>query len=82
MKVGHRHYMARDGRECASVVPYIRLSGRWLAGLGFAVGQTIEVEVRGGEVVLRLADGRGLSAQQQPSVTNEPTPRSTAANWP
>jgi len=65
-KVGHRHYMSRDGSECASVVPCIRLSGHWLAGLGFGVGKSIEVEVRGCEVVLRLAGGREFDGQQVP----------------
>lgn len=82
MKIGHRLYMSRDGREDIATVPYIRLSGHWLATLGFGVGQTIEVEVRGGEVVLRVVGPKGAEQQHVSSLKNEQTPHSTAAEWP
>jgi hypothetical protein len=36
-------------------VPFVRLSGRWLRELGFAVGERIEVEASPGHLVLQAA---------------------------
>jgi hypothetical protein len=50
------------GRRAATVsarwnrsgkVPFLRLSGRWLLGAGFGIGQAFEVEVRSGELTIR-----------------------------
>jgi hypothetical protein len=53
--VGHRLYAAKEQGQPPAKVPYIRLSGLWLAKQGFKVGAIIEVESRKGEVVLRSA---------------------------
>ncbi|MBN6150467.1 type I toxin-antitoxin system SymE family toxin [Xanthomonas sp. AmX2] len=36
-------------------VPAVRLSGRWLEELGFAIGQKVHVRVRRGELVVSVA---------------------------
>ena len=36
-------------------VPMLRFRGRWLEQLGFAIGQTLRVQVRDGELVVSLA---------------------------
>jgi len=46
----------RKVRE-AEPMPYLRMQGRWLAEAGFGIGQTIAVDVREGELVLRRAAG-------------------------
>jgi hypothetical protein len=40
-------------RRPESFHPLIRLSGRWLRGLGFGLGTKIEVEAQPGRLVLR-----------------------------
>jgi len=35
-------------------VPMLRFRGRWLEQLGFAIGQTLRVQVRNGELVLSV----------------------------
>lgn len=44
-----------NGFSGLRAVPWIRLKGVWLEHAGFAVGQPIKVEVRRGQVVIRLA---------------------------
>lgn len=41
---------AADRRE----VPFIRLRGKWLQGLGFGIGQKITVEESEGQLILRV----------------------------
>jgi Toxin SymE, type I toxin-antitoxin system len=36
-------------------VPLVRLTGEWLAAAGFAVGETVLVEVKRGRLVLTVA---------------------------
>jgi toxic protein SymE len=36
-------------------VPMLRFRGRWLEQLGFAIGQTLRVQVRDGELVVSVA---------------------------
>ncbi|MBN6152787.1 type I toxin-antitoxin system SymE family toxin [Xanthomonas sp. AmX2] len=50
-KVSYGYYPASD-----QLVPALRLRGRWLEQLGFAIGRTLRIEVRAGELVVRLAD--------------------------
>ncbi|WP_317633204.1 SymE family type I addiction module toxin [Xanthomonas sp. AM6] len=47
--VGCGHYA--NGKR----MPAVHLSGRWLEELGFAIGQTLHVRVRDGELVVSLA---------------------------
>ncbi|MDL5367067.1 type I toxin-antitoxin system SymE family toxin [Xanthomonas sp. NCPPB 2654] len=48
--VGYGYYAASNQR-----VPSLRLRGRWLEQLGFAIGSTLRIEVRDGELVVRMA---------------------------
>ncbi|WLA08740.1 SymE family type I addiction module toxin [Xanthomonas translucens] len=50
-KMGYGYYPASN-----QVVPALRLRGRWLEQLGFAIGSTLRIEVRPGELVVRVAD--------------------------
>jgi hypothetical protein len=38
----------------------IRLRGRWLAVAGFTVGDRVEIEVRRGELRIRVVPNKGL----------------------
>lgn len=38
------------------VFPAVLLSGRWLERAGFRIGQTVEVMVRKGRLVIRIAE--------------------------
>ncbi|WP_369938633.1 SymE family type I addiction module toxin [Xanthomonas tesorieronis] len=49
-KMGYGYYPASN-----QVVPSLRLRGRWLEQLGFAIGSTLCIEVRAGELVVRVA---------------------------
>ncbi len=49
--MGYGYYPASN-----QVVPALRLRGRWLEQLGFAIGSTLRIEVRAGELVVRVAD--------------------------
>jgi len=54
----YRHRARRPWHEDRSwtvpqPVPFVRLSGKWLRELGFAVGERIEVEASPGRLVLR-----------------------------
>ncbi|MGE5598036.1 MAG: SymE family type I addiction module toxin [Bacteroidota bacterium] len=42
-------------------VPQLRLSGRWLAKLGFHPGAKVAVEEEAGRLTLRIASGNGVS---------------------
>ncbi|HSL81615.1 MAG TPA: SymE family type I addiction module toxin [Thermoanaerobaculia bacterium] len=48
-------------RRPESFHPLIRLSGRWLEGLGFPLGGKIEVEAEPGRLVLKAVPGYGSS---------------------
>ena len=63
IKVGHRLY--GDGIDSRKMVrvPYIRLSGKWLAEMGFAEGDSIEVVASSGEI--KLVHKAPPTAQQQ-----------------
>lgn len=54
LKIGYHSYpQRRDGQWAPSrPVPFLRLSGDWLAEAGFAVGATIQVHVRAGKITL------------------------------
>lgn len=82
MKVGHRLYTSNGMATRQGVVPYIRLSGRWLASLGFGVGEAIEVEARNGEVVLRVPPRHRLDGQKaSPHEIGRPLAAAPGA-WP
>jgi hypothetical protein len=59
------------------VVPYLRKSGRWLGGLGFAIGSRVRVSAEPGRLVLELAEPAGevasAPAPQVPSVSGHET---------
>jgi hypothetical protein len=40
----------------APLVPYLRMSGRWLGGLGLAIGSKVRVAAEPGRLVLELAE--------------------------
>ncbi|WP_420703866.1 SymE family type I addiction module toxin [Cupriavidus taiwanensis] len=44
-----------NGFSGLRAVPWIRLKGVWLEEAGFAIGRSIKVEVRQGQVVIWLA---------------------------
>ncbi|CTP92712.1 hypothetical protein A6R71_06250 [Xanthomonas translucens pv. arrhenatheri] len=48
--VGYGYYPASHQH-----VPMLRFRGRWLEQLGFAIGQTLRVQVRDGELVVSVA---------------------------
>ncbi|MCC5092685.1 MULTISPECIES: SymE family type I addiction module toxin [Xanthomonas] len=48
--VGYGYYPASDLR-----VPTLRLRGRWLEQLGFAIGSKLQIRMRDGELVVSLA---------------------------
>lgn len=48
-------------RRLESFHPLIRLSGRWLRGLGFGLGTKIDVEVEPGRLVLNAVPEYGSS---------------------
>ncbi|MFP7019462.1 SymE family type I addiction module toxin, partial [Xanthomonas hortorum] len=48
--VGYGYYPASDQR-----VPTLRLRGRWLEQLGFAIGSKLHIRLRDGELVVSLA---------------------------
>ncbi len=50
-KVSYREVIARDGAPLR--VPFLRFAGRWLARLGFRIGERVCVDVRPGELVVR-----------------------------
>ena len=58
IKVGRTTQVRRsDGRSSVVVVPYIRLSGKWLERAGFLEGDVIEVTSAGGKIKMgRRAD--------------------------
>lgn len=45
---------ARGGAD-GKRMPALRLAGRWMEGLGFAIGKKLHVHVRDGELVASLA---------------------------
>ncbi len=49
--VGYGYYAASQQR-----VPTLRLRGRWLEQLGFAIGRKLHISLRDGELVMRVAD--------------------------
>ena len=49
-------------------VPFVRLSGRWLRELGFAVGERIEVEASPGRLVLRAAPAGEVAESIEPEL--------------
>ncbi len=48
--VGYGYYATSNQH-----VPMLRFRGRWLEQLGFAIGQTLRVQVRNGELVVSVA---------------------------
>jgi cell division inhibitor SulA len=47
----------RRNRWSFSVVPFLRLSGRWLSEAGFPTGCKVQVHVEAGSITIRPADG-------------------------
>jgi hypothetical protein len=56
-------------------VSYIRMSGRWLADLGFAMGANFEVQAEPGRLVLVVREPGPQSADGESPDTKTPTPR-------
>ena len=52
--------------------PLIRLSGRWLSGLGFGLGRKIDVQVEPGRLVLTALDAIGADPVPASEVTEPP----------
>ncbi|WP_338334453.1 SymE family type I addiction module toxin [Xanthomonas euvesicatoria] len=50
MTVGYGYYPTSDQR-----VPTLRLRGRWLEQLGFAIGSKLSIRIHHGELVVSLA---------------------------
>ncbi|MGN5616769.1 type I addiction module toxin, SymE family, partial [Xanthomonas hortorum pv. gardneri] len=48
--VGYGYYPASDQR-----IPTLRLRGRWLEQLGFAIGSKLHIRLRDGELVVSVA---------------------------
>jgi len=57
----------REGAFEGHVVPFIRLSGKWLAEAGFQIGDSVTVEVNGGNLVIR----REWNLPEEREVTHE-----------
>ncbi|MCC8535848.1 SymE family type I addiction module toxin [Xanthomonas axonopodis pv. poinsettiicola] len=51
LTVGYGYYPASDRR-----IPTLRLRGRWLEQLGFAIGTKLNVRMRSGELVVSVTD--------------------------
>ncbi|MCD0244470.1 SymE family type I addiction module toxin [Xanthomonas melonis] len=51
LTVGYCNCPASD--QC---VPTLRLRGRWLEQLGFAIGSKLHIRIRDGELIVRVAD--------------------------
>jgi type I toxin-antitoxin system toxin SymE len=54
------------GRSC-SIVPYLRISGRWLEENGFTIGSSVAVDVAGGRLV--LTNAATVDAENEDRVT-------------
>lgn len=54
-----------------AIVPYLRMSGRWLEEHGFPIGSTVQVLVERGKVVLLPRDGRYRELKVQNAECNE-----------
>ena len=65
IKVGRRVY--RAGQDSAEVVrvPFIRLSGLWLAEMGFVEGDTIEITTMSGEIRMARKPAPGDNSPMQ-----------------
>ncbi|UJB15193.1 SymE family type I addiction module toxin [Xanthomonas translucens] len=50
-------------------MPALRLCGRWMEELGFAIGQTLHVRVRDGELVVSLVKADRIG---QPRIGGNP----------
>lgn len=55
-RVSRLLYAARTEHGFAELVPYVRLSGRWLDRLGFEVGAVLHIEARKDRIVLTVAE--------------------------
>ncbi|WP_018343945.1 SymE family type I addiction module toxin [Cytophaga aurantiaca] len=44
----------RKNRYSESIVPEIRLNGKWLSDLGFEQGKKVQVEFVKGQIILRI----------------------------
>ncbi|MCC5088755.1 SymE family type I addiction module toxin [Xanthomonas campestris] len=51
LTVGYGYYTASSQR-----IPTLRLRGRWLEQLGFAIGSKLNIRMRDGELVVSVAD--------------------------
>lgn len=52
--VGYAFYEAEPGRPHSQRIPSVRLRGRWLEELGFAVGCKLQITAREGELVVTV----------------------------
>ena len=56
----------RNNRRMSStVVPHLRLSGRWLESAGFRIGDKVRVELEHGRLAIVLLGSRRVDRQQQ-----------------
>ena len=63
VKVGRITQVRRDGRR--AVVPYIRLSGRWLARAGVLEGDRILVTAANGKITMVRQNEQGVPGREQ-----------------
>lgn len=59
--------------------PYLRLSGAWLGGVGFAIGSKVRVSAEPGRLVLELAEPVGEVAEAGAPAA-APPPSSVSGN--
>ncbi|MCC4622586.1 type I toxin-antitoxin system SymE family toxin [Xanthomonas cassavae CFBP 4642] len=50
LTVGYCYYSASDQR-----IPTVRLRGRWLEEMGFAIGSKLHIRIRDGELIVSVA---------------------------
>lgn len=52
LKTGYAYYPHTGKGRATPPFPSLRLQGRWLEQAGFSIGQTIQVRIRAGRLVL------------------------------
>lgn len=64
-------YASRYSPKQSSLVPMIRMEGKWLEALGFSIGTRIKVEYREGSICLRPLTEEEISALEYQELQNE-----------
>ena len=65
IKVGRTTQVRRAGGSSVVVVPFIRLSGKWLERAGFLEGDIIEVTAANGEIKIVRQREQGAHSGKQ-----------------